>query len=256
MSKGKYKRRRQQAQQKAQKSAESVAIVENKAETAAKTTGKATNSQEPPRWKRFKEYVGGSLFTNQCIAAFTLALAAAAIYQFIIMGGQLDTMRKDQRAWVAVTVGDPQFTRDSSGNVTVSFPAVVSNSGKTPARHSSTEIVVDTVENGQAPTFAYDDVPRTWSTVGVLLPNVPLQLKAPLLHSIVKGHPEPRSLSPPEYQELLDGKDYIVIYARSSYVDIFGREHWHHFCAFNSPSAEAVQVTARGCTNYNDVDNN
>jgi hypothetical protein len=263
MGKRKYRHKRQTAQMQTPQHAPQVGFDEEKKVTVHSETRPVPTAEHRSdlmklsRSKQFVEWAKHDKnFTDWCVAAFTFVLAVAAIYQFSIMNGQLDSMRKDQRAWVTVSVGDPQFTKDgASGNMTVSVPAVVTNSGKTPARQSSTDIVVDTVENGQSPTFAFDDVPRTWSTIGVILPNAPFKVDAPMLRSLVKGHPEPRVLSTADYQELVDGKDYIVICARSTYVDIFGKAHWHHFCAFNSPSTKGTLVTARACTNYNDVDN-
>jgi hypothetical protein len=189
---------------------------------------------------------------------FTFVLAAAAIYQFIIMGGQLDTMRKDQRAWVSLSAGDPQISEDkASGNVTISWALILVNTGKTLARHSSVEIVVDTVRNGEAATFAYDSG-ITWQTTAVVFPNTPVPITGKMLHKTkVKDQPEETILTRAEYEDLLDGTQYLVVYARSTYLDIFGREHWQHFCGFKSLSPKPMIVTgARNCTNYNDVDDN
>lgn len=197
--------------------------------------------------------------TDRIIAVFTGVLAAAAIYQFVIMDGQLDTMRKDQRAWVSLSpAGDPQVTQDAaSGNVTISYSLVLANTGKTLARHSTVQMVVDTVRNGEAPTFAYDHGVNM-QTDAVVFPNTPVPVVGKMLHKTkIKDHPEETILTRAEYQDLLDGTQYLVIYAQSSYLDIFGKEHWQHFCGFKSLSPKPmIVVGARNCTNYNDVDDN
>ena len=86
-------------------------------ETAVKTRNKVTDNERPTRWMRFKEWTKkDKTFTDWCVAAFTAVLAVAAIYQFIVMGGQLDTMRKDQRPWMDLT-----FTTNSNA-LQVGYP--------------------------------------------------------------------------------------------------------------------------------------
>src|SRR6266540_3762165 len=101
MGKGKYKRKKQHAQRIAQQTTkrgvvmEQKKITEDKAEPATKPADKPTDDKNPSRWLRFKYWVrDSSSFTDWCIAAFTLALAVIAVYQFRITDGQLDVMRK------------------------------------------------------------------------------------------------------------------------------------------------------------------
>jgi len=71
-----------------------IRLLENNKMSEHKSNNKGN------RWKRFRDWAKqNSSFTDWCIALFTLVLAVAAVYQFIIMGGQLDEMRKDQRPW-------------------------------------------------------------------------------------------------------------------------------------------------------------
>lgn len=68
---------------------------------AKKQTAK---SNTPSSWNQVVEWAKeGKTFTDWCVAVFTFVLAAAAIYQFTVMNGQLDTMRKDQRPWIDFT---------------------------------------------------------------------------------------------------------------------------------------------------------
>lgn len=75
-----------------------VVPAEQKADSS--TTTNHESEEEKGRSMRLKEFFGRSSLTDWLLAIFTGALVAAAIYQFIIMGGQLDVMRKDLRAWI------------------------------------------------------------------------------------------------------------------------------------------------------------
>lgn len=257
MSKGKHKRKKEHAETahsaNLSGSVDRETEIENGAQRKVHTGGK---KDHPMRLgETIKTAFNRSSLTDWLLVVFTFVLAAAAIYQFVIMNGQLDTMRKDQRAWVSLSAGDPQIARDpASGNATISWSLVLTNTGKTLARHSSVEIVVDTVRNGESPTFAYDSG-ITWQTDAVVFPNTPVPIIGKMLHKTkIKDHPEQTILTPAEYQDLLDGTQYLVVYAKSSYLDIFRKEHWQHFCGFKSLSPRPINVTARDCTNYNDVD--
>lgn len=263
MSKGKYRRKRDNAKKKPEQATLSAVIVgdgkpnENKIATGPESTKNAGTKVQPSRWSPVWEYMRGPLFANQAVAAFTLVLAFCAMYQFIVMSGQLDSMRKDERAWVSVNAAaTPRFVNDTVGNVTVFWDAVATNTGKSPARHFAVEVVVDKVRNGVYPAFPYNRT-VTLSTAGLILPNgnVPIQalLGEPMT---VNGQQVPIPLSPSEYQDILDGKDFLIVYGHSTYVDIFGKKHWQHFCGWSSPTTKAVQVTASTCSNYNDVDDN
>jgi hypothetical protein len=263
MSKGKSKRKREHGKAAVKQNSLGIELLESNKEAthpdAAKSARQEKREPSMSFGNRLRELWRACSLTDRIIAVFTGVLAAAAIYQFIITNGQLDTMRKDQRAWVALSVsGDPQISEDkASGNVTISWGLILVNTGKTLARHSSVEAVVDTVRNGDAPTFAYDNG-ITWQTDAVVLPNTPTPIVGKMLHKTkIKDQPEETILTHPEYQDLLDGTQYLVVYAKSSYLDIFGTEHWQHFCGFKGLSPKPTTLMgARACTNYNDVDDN
>jgi hypothetical protein len=258
MSKGKYKRKREHRQSATPQQTPETRLLEPKQQANNPSNAQSTRQGEKELPMGLREAAKRSSFTDWCLMIFTGVLAVVAIYQFVIMGGQLDTMRKDQRAWVSISASDPQIARDpASGNATITWPLVLANTGKTLARHASVEIVVDTVRNGEAPTFAYDKG-ITWQTTAVVFPNAPVPIIGKMLHTTkIKNHPEEMILTRAEYQDLLDGTQYIVVYAKSSYLDIFKKEHCHHFCGFKSLSPKPTDIGgARSCTNYNDVDDN
>jgi hypothetical protein len=81
---------------------------------------------------RLKEY------SNLAVAAFTLMLAASAIYQFCIMDGQLDETRKDKQAWM--TIGTSTTPLFHTGQQPVTVRIVEENFGKTPAGRPSVAV--------------------------------------------------------------------------------------------------------------------
>ena len=131
MSKGKYKRQKEHAQQRAKQEGALVpalrGVVYPKPETETRTERKQDTNDKEERSMRFSERIKSSSLTDWLLTLFTAVLAAAAIYQFIIMGGQLDTMRKDQRAWVSIIQKGPIVL---NVGVTPSEVVTISNTGK------------------------------------------------------------------------------------------------------------------------------
>ena len=118
---------------------------------------------------RFSERIKSSSLTDWLLTLFTAVLAAAAIYQFIIMGGQLDTMRKDQRAWVSIIQKGPIVL---NVGVTPSEVVTISNTGKTPAKHVAAHFYVEIVPNGKAPHFE-ESAMHSIVLYGSIPPNLP-----------------------------------------------------------------------------------
>lgn len=201
------------------------------------------------------------------MSVFEWIMAVLTFFGLVIAGltggifwNQLNEMQADQRAWMNLSAGKVGFGKDQSGQTTVVVPVTVSNTGKTPARHFFSNIVVEKIPNGQSPHFLYENVPRLTDSTGMFRPNTQISLEAALVEldpkDAARQNTRYRVLSEPERQELLEGKTYIAIYAYSSYDDIFGKHHWDKYCVFAALSPTPVAVTARACTDYNDTDNN
>ena len=63
-----------------------------------------------------------------------------------------------------------------------------------------------------------------------------------------------RQLIDMDGQDMLKGSRYVIIYARATYRDSFGIDHWTQYCA---DEAEVAMTThSENCVNYNDTDNN
>ena len=193
------------------------------------------------------------------IAVLTLAGVVIAFLTGAIFWEQLHEMKTDQRAWVTMSLGRVQFPSNISdiGKVQVQAPLTVNNVGKTAARNLHSKVVMEYEVNGQSPEFVYDHRMRAESTSGIMFPTA--QETMPIF--FLEGNPndkngsQPRFLTPSEYQDLIKGDGYMVVYGETTYADIFGTNHWMHYCTFFvSPQAVSVTVTAKGCTDYNDTD--
>jgi hypothetical protein len=259
MSKGKHKRKRERARAKKEETAkeallmENEKIADNKQEPTKKAGREASANQQPSRWERFKQWAKkDKTFTDWCIAAFTFVLAGAAIYQFIIMGSQLDTMRKDERPWIEITFNTGAF----QANAPVSGVMHVVNNGKTPARAIRADIVVERVKNGEEPRLDYP-TPHTRFTTGLLFPKTPADSPYFRLRTSSNGTSvEEDPLTESEFDDLQHSRIFFVVYATVSYADFFGTKHWTRMCAFSALSNVVGTATAQKCTDSGDVDTN
>jgi len=177
----------------------------------------------------------------------------ASIYQFIIMGSQLDEMRKEQRPWIRVTFDSSPM--EALGPVSGIVHLV--NKGKTPAKAISADFVMQRIKNGEEPTFDYS-VPHVNYSTGVLFPDEsgdahPSRLRK----SSSCDSAEPETLTKSEFDDLKGTRVFFVVYGMIHYNDFFGVDHWTKFCGFAAiSSTTSSTVTAKGCTDYNDVDSN
>jgi hypothetical protein len=223
--------------------------LQGQQETTANGRNKTTNNKKPTWWKRFKEWTKkDKTFTDWCIAAFTFVLAVTAIYQFGVMGGQLDTMRKDQRPWVGLT-----FTIALNNNALqvgepIKAVAHVVNDGKTPARSVTGHIVIEMVKNGEEPRLNYD-LRHSRFTTGALFPNQSEEYRA------VASVPP---VTQAESDDFDQRKSFVVVYGIVSYRDFFGKWHWTKMCnLFTTKPPNAIGgVTAILCADYGDIDGN
>jgi hypothetical protein len=216
-------------------------------------------SKEGSTVRRFLRWVRDTTFADGVVALFTAALFLASAYQFIILNGQLDVMRKDQRAWITAVPGIPETPENGDGK-TLRVPITLTNTGKSSARDVEVRVIVSTVKNGDQPKCEYGkQILETRRTVNVFQPNAPRTINAAILSAAEtdKSTAQPGIVSPDEIQRLTDGSDFFVIYGQVNYKDLFRKEHWVHFCSFgNLNESKIMMVTAKTCADYNDLDDN
>lgn len=259
MSNGKRKGKKQRAQQRAQQRVEQAMLLENgkiedksEAESTAERTNGGSDNKNPRR-KDFMRWIKEkSSFTDWCLVFFTGVLAVAAIYQFWILNGQLDAMRKDQRPWIKMTFGINELRIQSP----ISGTAHIVNEGKTPAREIYARVVIEEVQNGKEPKLDYN-APHGGATTGTLFPNEPPEPFTVMKRRISSnGTPEDDIFTQTKSDDFVNGRIFYVMYGTIFYTDFFGTKHWTKQCSFHVVPGFVGTFTAQKCTNYGDIDNN
>lgn len=204
-------------------------------------------------WKRISELWGRCSLTDRIIAVFTAVLAVAAIYQIVITGYQLDTMRKDQRAWVSVIQKGPITLNVGAAPSEV---LTVSNTGKSPAKHMLGHFYVEIVPNGEAPHFEEKAI-HSIVLYGSMPPNLPQDVAATRRRVRSGGKPDEGEDDPylgVEKTAMDQGKAWMAVHGVVSYDDTFGTTHWTKFCFWSNAPGVTNDLSSRGCTAYNDTD--
>lgn len=260
MSKGKHKRKKARAAQPEHQQIPDTpgldGAVNPKTETETRAQGEKYADQKKGEPMRLRETIKAaaqrSSLTDWLLVLFTGVLAAAAIYQFVITDGQLHAMKQDQRAWVKIASPEPLAT---GGGQPIIAPVHLINTGKTPALNYLGEALVKILPIEQEPAFDYSQWDHGRTNGGILYTADPRDIEASMYakDAWTTSHPEMIALSDTDYKKFLDGKAYIVVYARVTYSDIYGVNHWTHFCNWSShaPSSPALK-----CSECNRVDDN
>lgn len=206
-----------------------------------------------------RERLKPSSFTDYSLALFTALLVVVAVFQMVITQRQLDVMRKDQRPWIKLSFDT--FVTQVGSPVGGNLHQV--NNGKTPAKNIAGKFAIEKVENGRQPRLDSENAPISF-TFGSFFPNDPQTQALNMQQSVTtpKGTSyQSASLSQQDYDDFVQGRIFFVAYAKVSYSDFFGVQHWTQYCSFyTAPESPAAivpkQYTAQDCTNYNNVDDN
>lgn len=194
------------------------------------------------------------------MALLTFLALVVAVFAGSILWSQLGAMRTDQRAWVSLSAGNISYDEIQPEHIAVSAKVTLVNTGKTPAKHIESKFVIEKVRNGEAPGFQYTDGPISSLSTGVALPNAPYSRTVQLSEvELIKGTGtvvKTKLLSKAEYQEILDGKAYIAVYAFTTYDDVFGKHHWRKSCIFDNAATLQRAMSTEACAAYNSVDDN
>jgi hypothetical protein len=221
---------------------------------AADAQGERKGEEEHPMGLR--ELANRSSLTDWLIAIFTLVLAGSAIYQFIIMNGQLGVMQVDQRAWLKMAAapnrpGGESFTLAVTPGQPVSFPLVLTNTGKTPALDVAAKMFIAIVDASQSPPLEQvqsNKYPHGLLTMGILFPNV--DVAHPVTRTTEKG--QPIAATDSEVLSLKEGKSYVAAYGVVTYRDVFKVPHWTKFCSWIAEPKSTF--AAAKCVAFNTVD--
>lgn len=194
--------------------------------------------------------------TEWIMAILALAGVVVAFLTGAILWLQLDEMRTDERAWLNITEVDAHYPKDISKDP-LSETLTLENTGKTAARAVSSQFILDFVVNGYSPDFVYADRIFNSYTVGALNPNSPQSIDVVFLKQRPgESSTVPRLLAQSESDDLNNGRAYLALYGRATYLDIFGHKHWMHYCVFSTSIANPTAkfpVTSKSCSDYNDT---
>jgi hypothetical protein len=172
--------------------------------------------------------------------------------QLSTMNGQLDVMRKEQRAWLSVR----QVTGTRIAlNTAPSTAIVLGNTGKSPALALVCHVYVEIIPNGTSPHFDAEIVHNIMIS-GVMMPGSSEEMAAirRRYKPSSQGETEDFPLTAREKVALQDGKSWIAVHGTVSYSDVFRVGHWTRFCMHAALKEGMYQD--RACTAYNAVDNN
>jgi len=151
--------------------------------------------------------------------------------QLKVMQGQLDEMRRDERAWVAPF--DKGIGISDTESAYILFTVHFKNTGKTPALHVRSTIGI---------TSSLDSVPQTDPQ-----PNSP-PLSGIIPPDQIANSPTLKILEQPFLKS-----STCYVYGTVWYDDIFGNHHWTQFC----DSVDTVDFrTFNPTANHNECDNN
>lgn len=155
------------------------------------------------------------------------------------VGATKEQMRLDQRAWLGA--GDAKFTfvEEKPFQVTVYLKDI----GKTPAVDARSEFDLTVLPKDHALQMSdldYRYTHRKLIMSGTVFPTATMPLNRTGADNLPKG-----GLGP-----LKDGTQIFYAYGTILYNDVFGREHWTHFCY----AMHKDLITAEMCTIYNDTD--
>ncbi len=208
---------------------------------------------------------------NALMAIFTAVIAAATILQVCIYRSQLDEMRIDQRAWLAV-----KFTmfQPPSLNAKVPAPIFAIDIGKTVAKDVKGWIFVrpvpiaTTIDLSEYTRVEPSSLPAgepipAWSkfTTGVIYPGDPVPLPRVVIASTPVGRnvPEPLTWDQPLQDQWSRGEIYLALHGKFTYNDAAGNSHWTTFCSIFIAANSGKNVskdTWDRCISYNTVDDN
>jgi hypothetical protein len=194
------------------------------------------------------EMRGAGTQTNKIIAAderIAGAMEEAIRQTNNALNTTVEQFRLDQRAWLGVTRYN---SSTASGNESpyiepdkeVRFIAQFTNSGKTPAKTTETDIAFQFLPKGVSPkpTFGQPNPSRTRSTL-VVQPGA-----THFIQSL------PTKFSAPQIEAARQQQLILYVYGRILYQDVFDKQHSTEFCAYIDPRLIAFE----SCASYNNAD--
>lgn len=215
-------------------------------------------------WRRRAIY--SWITTDRIMAAFTVLIGIATVLQWEVYRSQLTEMRIGQRPWLKVKFVSPMQLAVNQG---VCSQIVMTNTGKTPAKHVRAVVKIKSLDASEAIDFSLPEPPSNatpltpppvgsyyYMGLGALFPDDPLP---------AQGFCMIESIQPPKqvpWTQAMEkafnaGEIYIETHGQVTYDDSESNPHWTRFCFVNSSPEKPVSVQiSRSCAAYNAVDEN
>jgi hypothetical protein len=190
------------------------------------------NEQSKPRWFRWLEGA---------------ALAAGILYAvvtYLMWQDSHKSFRIDERAWLSVATNIPANVNQGTK---LSGSLIVQNTGKTPARKIVFECTLSVQRNSEVVPLDSPGM-HSISDMGMLTPNSNSPMPC-----FQGSFEEPVVLTSAQADNLLNGRAYLAEYGRGRFVDIFGGDHWVHFCIWHAYYNGIGNYNAQSCTDFNDT---
>lgn len=133
----------------------------------------------------------------------------------------------------------------------INIGIVVQNIGKSAAHKMHLQLQIIRMETGKEPDFRYPISPMNEFWIGSIFPNDSFPYQVTMATKDHRSVP----ISDPEYKLFISKKIYFSVYARLTYVDIFGINHWIHFCGrYGHDPRTQYSVRYPKCAAYNNTD--
>jgi hypothetical protein len=143
---------------------------------------------------------------------------------------------------------DIKLTANLGDSATIEL--AIRNMGQTAAMHVHFEAVAEILKVGKEPSFIYPNPPQNFEETGYVLHEDPNPRSFPLQIFVGKKPMEKWKL--PELEAVRAGTDYVSVYGRITFEDIFGNPHWTNFCVHMD--AGLKPNTHEKCAAYNMLD--
>lgn len=189
-------------------------------------------SKNPPKWWRILE---------------GLALLSAIGYAIVTGFMWHDSHRNfmvDERAWIRIDALFPASVKEGDK---VEVSVRILNFGKSPAKRVISENIISMLRITDEVKFNYPS-PYITDRNAIMYPG---DFFTGTARQRVSEF-QPALFTKAEVDELINGRAYLAVYARGTYLDIFGETHWFHYCAWQSYYSGGT-VNTFTCTAYNDA---
>jgi hypothetical protein len=228
-----------------------------------------TNTQKYPKLAKIAGYTGVffSWWTsNRIMALFTVVIAGLGTIQARIYTSQLDEMRIDQRAWLGVKFVLVQPVLNSP----LTWPLIINNSGKTPAKNIRAMVIIRylpfdsaidfrTIEEIRAAGIKQIESTPLWMAfvTGVLFPNDPTTVNQFTYAQGMAGKPQKDIWDSTLQDRYAKGEIYIEMNGRFDYDDAAGNAHWTQICNIMTSPGQVIPLeTSKACVAHSNIDDN